>query len=612
MKTKSILVSGLFLLTVTFPTFANDLHQDGVIYDFKDFAVFASHWMDVNCSQSDWCNGCDFDMNNSVDFDDLWGFVRDWLFITAEDIAAMAARDAADAGFEHAYAYMIESFNAAPDKQAWLDSWYDPDAVTLNYSFGPVVFGDAEFQYDIYKGNEVAGYEIVSTGAAGSVTHTVHASISISWWIEYPLGFGGITAKGSMDIGLGGGIYTIPSGGGFTIQTHSITSPPAGGVVLRQGLTVPGEVVIGPGGDPDVVVIAKRDVVIENGIRVADYLLDFPPIIPPAGLPPDVLVIDPCDPDPYDPTMYIISDDGEFVGAFDIGTTTGDPQEIKIDGNNGVDVEGEIIPLKVFINGDMTLGSSAKLTVTAGSAVDLYLGGTLEAKNGSIITYSNIADVTNPSDAFIIEATKSLTLKGTESCTSIVLKNSGDFYGLIYAPQAYTEVRNSGDFYGAIISSDEVRISNSGDFYYGGTLFDFPSSETIYMGLKHGSWWEDFISQPDIVKETFESVVRKSSRQPCQIEESSLTVYYYSVPNTTGDSDLEPDSFARFYLGGTYLILDTGTYDSDTGATILTGTDIVAKHVIDVQFSAPTIYADVEMTVTFIDRTVDYSASRHN
>ena len=56
----------------------------------------------------------------------------------------------------------------------------------------------------------------------------------------------------------------------------------------------------------------------------------------------------------------------------------------------------------------------------------------------------------------------------------------------------------------------------------------------------------------------------------------------------------------------------TGTYDPDTGATIPTDAGIVAEDVLDVQFSAPTIYADVEMAVTFTDRTVNYSASRHN
>ena len=60
MRTKAILVLSLLLFAFSASTFANDLYQDGIIYDFKDFAVFASRWMDANCSQPDWCNGCDF------------------------------------------------------------------------------------------------------------------------------------------------------------------------------------------------------------------------------------------------------------------------------------------------------------------------------------------------------------------------------------------------------------------------------------------------------------------------------------------------------------------------------------------------------------------------
>ena len=125
---KTIFVLGLLLFAIPASTFANDLHQDLIIYDFKDFAVFTSHWMDINCSLSDWCNGCDFDMSDSVDVNDLWDFADDWLFITAEDVAAIAARDAADAGLEHA---VVPSGDLEPDGDGGDSTGREQDAAVL-------------------------------------------------------------------------------------------------------------------------------------------------------------------------------------------------------------------------------------------------------------------------------------------------------------------------------------------------------------------------------------------------------------------------------------------------------------------------------------------------
>ena len=500
-----ILLLGLLLVAVPAsadPIFPNDLHQDGIIYDFKDFVVFASIWgTDLHYTHCEPAGPC-FTIEY-LDFNDLMDFANHWLFITADDLAAvMAARDAADAGFEHARLYMIDSFDAAPDKSAWLDSWYDPATAEVGYSFGPEPQGEAEFQYEIYKGNELTGYEIVSTGTAGSIAHTVHASM-LAKVERHDLGFG-IRAEGSIDVRLDGELYTIPADGNLTIRTNSIISPPDGGIVLRNGLTVPGDVIIGVGGDVNEVVVAKHGVTIEGEVRPAWDELQFPPIMTPP-LPPGVLTQDPNDSD-----VWIISTDGEF-GPLNIGTNPSDPVIIKIDGNNGIDpVSGAAIPLEVYINGDLILGAAAQLIVTQGSAVELYIGRALEAKNGSVITYEGMPENPDPvaDEALIIEATKSLTIRGTQACDSIILRNLSDFYGLIYASEAHTEIRNQGDFYGAIINSGEAEVSNSGDFYYVAPFFDLAVVEIIYIGIKRGSWWEDFVSQPDIVKGTFESVVR--------------------------------------------------------------------------------------------------------
>lgn len=55
-----------------------DLTGDGEL-DLADFAEFALHWLDNNCtSANDFCNGADFDYNGSCDFTDYALFVANW------------------------------------------------------------------------------------------------------------------------------------------------------------------------------------------------------------------------------------------------------------------------------------------------------------------------------------------------------------------------------------------------------------------------------------------------------------------------------------------------------------------------------------------------------
>jgi hypothetical protein len=55
-----------------------DLYNDGIV-NFRDFAIFAFHWMDDACSEPDWCEETDFDQSGKVDITDLAKFVKRWL-----------------------------------------------------------------------------------------------------------------------------------------------------------------------------------------------------------------------------------------------------------------------------------------------------------------------------------------------------------------------------------------------------------------------------------------------------------------------------------------------------------------------------------------------------
>ncbi|MHC4456496.1 MAG: hypothetical protein ACYS0I_05270 [Planctomycetota bacterium] len=47
--------------------------------DFADFAVLAFYWQATNCSESNWCEGTDLDIDGNIDPNDVMLFVDFWL-----------------------------------------------------------------------------------------------------------------------------------------------------------------------------------------------------------------------------------------------------------------------------------------------------------------------------------------------------------------------------------------------------------------------------------------------------------------------------------------------------------------------------------------------------
>jgi hypothetical protein len=60
-----------------------DFDIDGDV-DLDDYAIFASHWMDENCTEPDFCDGTDLNKSGSVDWYDLAQFVEVWLLDTSQ------------------------------------------------------------------------------------------------------------------------------------------------------------------------------------------------------------------------------------------------------------------------------------------------------------------------------------------------------------------------------------------------------------------------------------------------------------------------------------------------------------------------------------------------
>lgn len=55
-----------------------DFNTDTIV-DFADFAILGSHWQEAGCSDPNWCEGTDLDIDSNVDANDLRLFVDYWL-----------------------------------------------------------------------------------------------------------------------------------------------------------------------------------------------------------------------------------------------------------------------------------------------------------------------------------------------------------------------------------------------------------------------------------------------------------------------------------------------------------------------------------------------------
>ncbi len=399
-------------------------------------------------------------------------------------VSAFSARAAADAGIEHAMRFMTDSWNGSADKSVWLTGWKDVTGLTEGAAFGPVsfsdTFGGATFSYAINKGTKANGYKITSTGTAAGKTRIVHAAIVLKSV------FTGIGAKDKIDIYPGALLGTIPDGDTFILQTNSID---VSAITLKPGITVPGDVVCGPGGDPCAVIDSATTSTIEGEHSASEDYIDFPPVYVPAGLlalPFGTPTIDPCD----SSIAYIYADMKLDEINFGFGVLSG-VDTLYIQGNPGVN-SGEV---NIFVDGTTYLTPSSQIIVTEGSSMTLYLGGNMDVKPGADIIHGETPHVT---DAEIIEAASSISIKGTVApdgtplCTEIQFYPNSDFYGTIYAPDADPLYIGSGsNFYGAVVGSNNISLKPGGSFMFIPSLTDMGDEETLYVGLKQGSWWEE-------------------------------------------------------------------------------------------------------------------------
>jgi len=365
--------------------------------------------------------------------------------LAVRNVQDISARCAADAGMADAIFMMNKKLI---DEPVW-DNGTLPSRtdIALPNSL-------SKFTYSV-TGSQATGFEIVSTGTCGTAQKSVHVLLNVGSYLQ------GVGVKETADIFRGATLGTDPPGSpiGMIVRTNSIATD---ALKFKAFVTVPGDVLCGPGGITADVVDTKATTVIKGSTYAAAEKLEFPLPVPPSGLPAG----------PNMPTTV-----GESVtltpGAYQYaGITLPNSSQLKISGDTVIYVVGPII-----------FNKDAQLIVESTGSLKLYLGTSLEDKNATGI--SGIFNNTNSSNNLRIYG-----CAGSEDAPmDIDLKAKSTLYAAIYAPNADIDLFNSGDFHGAIVGYS-FEMKNSGNLYYDTSLATalIDSPEACFIV---GHWWED-------------------------------------------------------------------------------------------------------------------------
>ena len=341
---------------------------------------------------------------------------------SAEEISA---RCAADAGLTVALFEMNNKLKVKP--------W---DAISLPQAFDQSL-PNSNAMYSFYvTGDMVNGYSVVSIGTCGANQKQVTCDFRLRGPFDAAIFVReNVELKNSARVDW---YNNKPDDIPMQVATNS-TKP--GAVVLKNSSHINGDVIVGADGNPDTVITdfgatitgEKGNMTIGcsvTSVVVPDDLSDLPS----SGTIKNNLTI--ASSAKYD--------------AIDLKNS----KAIKVEGN-----------VSLYVTGDIVLGNSAEIVISDNSSLILYLGGSFEAKNSSTINNET-------------QVPKNCQIYAMDSCQNIVLKNSTDFYGTIYAPNAEVTMDNSSDTYGSIVARCFDQ-KNSGNFNYDASLRNVTSEDEM-------------------------------------------------------------------------------------------------------------------------------------
>lgn len=332
----------------------------------------------------------------------------------------IAARCAADSGLTKAVYEMNEKLKTIP----W-DGSSLPEAVSEE-----LPNTTASYSYSV-TGDTSSGYVVESTGKYGLREKTVRCFLPLQGLFEYAIfSDTSIILNNSAIVNW----YNYDSDDkNMQMGTNSIL---ADSIMLMNGVTVNGDIVVGVGGKPETVIDYTWATITGNTYAMTkSYKL--PQITAPVWLQslPSGGTIN---------NDITISSHAKYDG-------------INLGNNDILTIDGIV---DLYITGDILLKNSAELQVVNNddACLNLYVGGNIEVKNSG--AFNNLR--ADP---------KRVKIFGLNGCQSINLKNGVNFYGVIFAPNADVVMMNSADFFGSVIAHS-FQQNNSADFNYDASLRD--------------------------------------------------------------------------------------------------------------------------------------------
>jgi hypothetical protein len=291
---------------------------------------------------------------------------------------------------------------------------------------------DELFSYTI-TGDLESGFIIESVGKSGNVERRVTGLLELRGPFEYSL---------FSETGIDLASYSLVSwynfdenDGNMKLATNN-TVPDS--IILRNSATIDGDVFVGMGADPDVVIDLKLGSTITGQTSAMREVNQLASVTVPQWL-------------------QSLPSGGTIKNNLTI-TTSKKYSGINLKNSKTITINGAV---SLYITGDVILGNSAELQVVntnPDASLILYLGGNFEGKNLS--TFNNMT-----------QDPKKLKIYGLDSCEQMLFKNSSDFYGAVYAPNADVIFDNSANAFGSVAAKSFVQ-RNSATFDYDASLRD--------------------------------------------------------------------------------------------------------------------------------------------
>ncbi|MBN2138931.1 MAG: hypothetical protein JW720_14070 [Sedimentisphaerales bacterium] len=229
-------------------------------------------------------------------------------------------------------------------------------------------------------------------------------------------------------------------------------------IVLNNGVTIDGNVVVGVGGVVDTVI---KDLGADTGLR---YPMieepEFPLVYPPAlfdrgaiSAKGETITIGPAQSGRYDSIRL---------------KNSSEPTVLIIEG-------GDVV---MHITGDIDMGEGCEIRIAKGSSLEIYVDGDIKA--GNSMGFNNLG---TPPDLKLWG-----NWRGKDVKQDWELKAKSEYFGQLYAPNADVIVKADGHLYGAF-TAESFEMKSGGNLYYDGALQEVePDDQAVRFVLKR--WYE--------------------------------------------------------------------------------------------------------------------------